>query len=227
MLINTKSEIIIFGTSSFAKQMYYYFQTSSPYQVIGFALDSEYIKEKTFCDLPIITSEELVELTIIKKVKCFLALGYKNMRFRKLKFESLASKGVGFVSYISPYSVCHIDHEDIGKNSIILSNSTIEPFSHIGDNSFIWSGVTICHDVTIHDHCFIAANSTIGGHTSIGNNSFLGFSSTVSSEISVAKETLLAANSLLLNDSEESCFYVGSPATKKSQHKEEGIKIGN
>ena len=218
-------KLIIFGTSSFAKQMHYYFSISNDYDVIGFALDNEYIIVDRFLGLPVFQTEELIVMAKEKDVMCFLALGYKNMRARETKFNQLKSEGVNFVSYISPHAICQIDISKIGENCVILANTTIEPFSAIGNNVFIWSGVTICHDTIIGDHSFIAAGVVIGGHSIIGENCFLGFNSTVKNGAILARETLLAANSFLQIDTELAVFYAGSPATSKNSHLKNGIKV--
>ncbi len=218
-------KLIIFGASSFAKQMYFYFSRSADYQIIGFALDHEYIVEDNFLGLPIYSTEELVALSKDENVRCFLALGYKNMRAREKKFIQLKENGVRFVSYISPYATCQIDLSNIGDNSIIFANTTIEPFSVIGSNVFIWSGVTICHDTIINDHSFIAAGVVIGGHSIVGENCFLGFNSTVKNGTILERETLLAANSFIQIDTELAAFYAGSPATRRDSHLKNGIKI--
>jgi sugar O-acyltransferase (sialic acid O-acetyltransferase NeuD family) len=218
-------KLVIFGTSSFAKQMHYYFSSTADYHILGFALDREYIVEDNFLGLPVYSTEDLVALTKDENVRCFLALGYKNMRAREYKFNQLKSRGVNFVSYISPHAICQIDLTNIGENSIILANATIEPFSVIGDNVFIWTGVTICHDVVVDDHSFIAAGVVIGGHSVIGENCFLGFNSTVSSGVVLASETLLAANSFIQMDTKNAAFYAGSPATQKNTHLDKGIRI--
>ncbi|MDX2367859.1 MAG: acetyltransferase [Colwellia sp.] len=218
-------KVIIFGTSSFAKQMLYCFNLTSEYEIVGFALDAKYITTDSFCGLPIYSTSEMLEIIKAEKIKCFLALGYKDMRARARKYDQLKNKNVSFVNYISPYSALHIETTDIGENSIILANTTIEPFTRIGNNVFVWSGVTICHDVVVNDHNFIAAGTVIGGQTIIAENCFLGFHCTVGNNISIAKETLVAANSFVQDDTEAHGFYVGSPAVKKSMHKISGIQI--
>jgi len=218
-------KIIIFGTSSFAKQMLHCFNLTPEYKVVGFALDDKYITTDCFCGLPIYSTSELLKIVYTKKIKCFLALGYKSMRARAKKYEQLKREGVCFVSYISPYAACQIETVNIGDNSIILANTTIEPFTEIGNNVFIWSGVTICHDVIVSDHNFIAAGSVVGGQSFLAENCFLGFHCTIGNNITLAKESLIAANSFVQDDTEAHGFYAGSPAVKKSVHKAFGIQI--
>lgn len=218
-------KLIIFGISSLARQLLFYFDNQKKYQVIGFALDEEYITSHELCGLPIFSTQQLINLAKHDNVKCFLALGYKNMRLRKDKFNQLKSSGIEFVSYISPDSVCYVAPSDIGDNVMILANSTIEPFTVIGDNTFVWSGVTICHDVKVKGHSFIAAGTIVGGNSTIGENCFLGFGATISNGINLADETLVAANSFVNNNTEVSSAYAGSPSIKKKSHLEEGIQI--
>ncbi|WP_114327641.1 acetyltransferase [Candidatus Colwellia aromaticivorans] len=218
-------KVIIFGTSSFAKQMHYCFNLTSEYEIVGFALDAKYITTDSFCGLPIYSTSELLKIIKAKKIKCFLSLGYKDMRARAIKYDQLKCEGVSFVSYISPYAACQIETVNIGENSIILANTTVEPFTKIGNNVFIWSGVTICHDVIVNDHNFIAAGTVIGGQTIIDENCFLGFHCTIGNNIFLAKETLVSANSFVQGDTEAHGFYAGAPAVKKSMHKASGIQI--
>ena len=71
----------------------------------------------------------------------------------------------------------------------------------------------------------ISPGCNIGGGNRIGNLCFIGIGSTVVHNLVLEDETLLGAGSLLLQDTEKYSKYVGNPAKKTGEHREEGIHI--
>lgn len=217
-------EILIYGLGDFAKLALHYFSKYSEYKVISFCADEKYIVDSYFCNLPIISFEQIENLYPPSKYSIFIAVGYTSMRNRKIMFEKIKLKNYNCVNFISPYSI--IDSTvQIGENNFILENCVIEPFSTIDNNNIIWSSVNICHNVKIHSHSFIASKSLIGGFSEIKNNCFIGFNSNIIQNIVVENETLIGTNSLILRNTEAYSKYLGSPAKKVSSHREKGIKI--
>ncbi len=217
-------KIIIYGNSDFAELMYYYFTTDSVYEVAGFCVDKNYIKDDKFLNIPLVPFEIVDEVFPPNEYKMFVAIGYKNMRLRKNLYKKTLDKGYSHVNYISSKAV--IDQSNsIGKNNAILHNVVLEPFSKIGNNNVINTNVIICHHAEIMDDCFIAARTLIGGFTIIKNNCFLGFSSTILQKLVIEDETLVAASSVVNKNSLKYDFLVGTPAKSISQHEENGIEI--
>ena len=56
-----KSHAIIFGNNSFAEMIKYYIEKYSGIKVCAFCVDSHYIKESSFCGLPVIPFEDATE----------------------------------------------------------------------------------------------------------------------------------------------------------------------
>ncbi len=217
-------DILIYGLGDFARLVLHYFSRDKNYCVVAFCADEKYIKNSSFCNLPIISFEQIENLYPSAKYSIFVAAGYSSMRNRVIMFEKVKSKHYSCVNYISPYAI--IDPTlNIGENNIILENCVIEPFTVIGDNNIIWSSTNICHNVKIHSHSFIASQSLIGGFSEVMNNCFIGFNAKIIQNIVVGDETLVGANSLVIKDTQSYCKYLGSPAKKVSSHKEQGIKI--
>ena len=61
--MKSKKNIIIFGIGQLGKLAEYYFRTDSKYKVIAFTADDLYVKNKTFCKLPIVKFSEFKNLT--------------------------------------------------------------------------------------------------------------------------------------------------------------------
>jgi len=216
--------IIIYGKSDFAKLMYHYLKNDTSYNVVAFCVDKEYFDENIYCNLPVIIFEDINKLYPSSSHKVLVAVGYSNMRARKIMFEKVKSKKYKCINYISSKAI--IDESvSLGENNIILQNTVIEPFVQIGDNNIIWSSSNICHNVIIESHCFIAAQSVVGGFSIVKNNVFLGFNATILQNIVLEDETLVGAKALILKNTDKYIKYLGNPAKKISSHEEEGIRI--
>ena len=217
-------EILIYGLGDFAKLVLHYFSKDINIKVVAFCADKEYIKEQKFCNLPVVSFEQLENLYSSEKYSIFVAAGYSFMRNRVIMYEKIKLKGYTCVNYISSQAVIDSTVE-IGENNLILENCVIEPFTIIGNNNIIWSSCNICHDVNIESHSFIASQSLLGGFACVRDNCFLGFNSTVLQYVTLAKETLVGAKSLILSNTEEYSKYIGNPAINVGNHKENGISI--
>ncbi|WP_150468064.1 acetyltransferase [Francisella sp. SYW-9] len=219
-----QKNIIIYGKGDFAKQMLHYFNTDSNYKVTAFCVDNNYLTNSTFCDLPIVSFNDVELRYPPSRFSAFVAIGYSNMRARKKLFENIKAKGYSCINYISSMAI--IDSSiQIGENNVILQNSVIEPHVKIRNNNIIWSSCNICHDVNIHSNSFIASQALIGGFSIIKDNCFIGFNSTIIQNITLEAETLIGAKTLVLKNTQKYSKYVGTPARQVSSHKEEGIKI--
>jgi UDP-N-acetylbacillosamine N-acetyltransferase len=217
-------KIVIYGIGDFAKQMHYYFNNDSPFDVVAFAADKQYISESELDGKPIVAFEDVQKTYPPHSYQMFVAVGYASMRQKRIMYEKAKHLGYTFVNYIS--TSANIDKQcEIGNNNAILQNAQIEPFVKIGNNNIIWSSVNICHDAIIHNHCFLACQSLIGGFTTIGDNCFVGFNATIIQRIHLETETAVGAKSLVLNHSKPFSKLIGSPAICKSTHKDTGIQI--
>lgn len=215
--------IIIYGNGDFAKLIQYYFDTDSNYKTVAFCADKEYVQESKINNLPVVTFEDIEKKYSNEKYKMFVAIGYSNMRIRKIMYKKAKDKGYKFVNYISS-KVMKDDSNIIGENNAILANVVLEPFAQIGNNNIIWSSSVICHNAVIKDHSFIASQSLIGGFSIVNDNCFLGFNSTIIQNVELAEETLVGAKSLILKNTDKNSKYIGLVGKKVSEH-HEGIRI--
>ena len=217
-------KLVIYGDSNYAELVKYYYELDSEYKVVGFCVEKEYRTKDTISGLPVVNFEEIEKYFPKNEHYLFAAIGYKSMRVKKYIFEKISKSGYKIATYISKDAILDSSNK-IGINCMILPGVILEPFATIKDNTFLNSGVTVCHHSTIESHCFLAAKSLIGGYTVVGENSFIGFNATVLQQLTLAPETLVAAGSIMTRNSETSTLYMGSPAKAKRVHKERGIEI--
>ena len=63
-------KVIIFGTGQFAKIIHQYLANDSDIEVIAFTANENYIKDDSFCGLPVVPFEKVLQAS----TKCLLPL---------------------------------------------------------------------------------------------------------------------------------------------------------
>ena len=207
-----RCKVAIFGTGSFAEVAYYYLTKDSPYEVVAFTADEEYITEKEKLGLPVVSFEKIEDVYPPDKFKMFVAIAYRNLnKIRARKYKEAREKGYELISYVCSKAIVW-DNVEIGDNCFIFEANVIQPFVKIGNDVIIWSGNHIGHHTTIGDHCFIASHAVISGHVKIEPYCFLGVNATIRDGITIAKECLIGADALIIKDTQERGIYGGHPA---------------
>ena len=202
-------KVVIFGTGDIGQLAHFYFTHDSPYEVVAFTADRDFIEEKELLGLPVIPFEGIEKSYPPDRFNMFVALSYRNInKLRAEKYAEAKNKGYELVSYVCTKSVYWGDTE-IGDNCFIFENQTIQPFVKIGNNVIIWSGNHIGHHSVIGDHCFIASHVVISGHVTIEPYCFLGVNSTIRDGITIARECVIGAGALILKDTIEKGVYKG------------------
>jgi sugar O-acyltransferase (sialic acid O-acetyltransferase NeuD family) len=194
-----KNKVIIFGTGQFAELAHYYLTHDSNYEVCGFTIDKDYIKNPTFKDLPVIPFDEIEIHFPPANYNLFIPISFINInKIRKEKYLIGKEKGYNFISYVS--SKATVFNTEIGENCFILENNTIQPFSKIGNNIIMWSGNHFGHHSEIKDHCFMASHIVVSGAVTIDEETFIGVNSTFRDNVKVGKSCVIGAGSLVLKD---------------------------
>jgi sugar O-acyltransferase (sialic acid O-acetyltransferase NeuD family) len=204
-----KKPLVIFGYGEIAQLAHYYFNTDSNYDVVAFTVDAAFIKEDTFCGLPVVAFETISELYPPEKYELFIALSYAKLNaVRKEKYFSAKDKGYSLANYISSRASV-LNDGCIGENCFIFEDNTIQPFVTIGNNVTLWSGNHIGHHSVIKDHCFIASHVVISGGVEIDEQCFIGVNATLRDHIHVGEKCVIGAGTLLLADAAAEGLYIG------------------
>lgn len=207
-------KLVIVGAGEMAEIAYEYFTHDSEYEIVAFAVEEQYLKEKqVLFDLPIISVGELSIKYPPEKYETFVAISSTKVnRVRTRLYNLCKSLGYSCASYVS--SKAFVWHNvEIGENSFIFENNTLQYHVKIGNNVILWSGNHVGHRTVIEDNCFLTSHVVISGYCHIGKNSFIGVNATIGDYVNIAEDVFLAASSVTVKGLDQKGYiYMGSPA---------------
>lgn len=202
-------KLIIIGDSAFAEVAYECFTRDSEYDVVGFAVESQYIRKKELFGLPVIPFEQIEEYFDPSTIEFYAALVYSQLnRLRTRLYKAAKAKGYRPASYISSRAFVW-KNAVIGEHCFIFENNTIQPFVRIGDNVVLWSGNHIGHHSVILDNCFIASHVVISGFCTIGSYSFIGVNATLSNNVTIGADNWIGLGVVIVRNTEPGNLFKG------------------
>ena len=209
-------KLIIFGTTEIGELASYYFDRYSEYKVVGYCVDKAYRTVDHFTDLPVYNYEDLKDIFPPKECSIFVAMAYNNfMKNRSAIYNKVKSDGYQTPTLIAPEAVIHTDQ--IGENTIIFENVTIQPSCSIGNNVLISPGVMISHHTTIADNVYIGPNVSLCGHNALENDVFVGALSIIAPNVTVKKNNFLGAGAKIFSDTQANSAYLEAQTRRVPQ----------
>jgi sugar O-acyltransferase (sialic acid O-acetyltransferase NeuD family) len=206
--------LVIFGAGDIAQLAHFYLTRDSPYRPAAFTVDAAYVKEPSFCGLPVVAFEEVTKQFAPAEHSMFVAVSYSQVnKVRADKYNEAKAKGYRLISYVSSRATYY--GTEIGENCFIFEDNTIQPFTRIGNNVTLWSGNHIGHHSTIGDHCFISSHVVISGGVVVEPYCFLGVNSTIRDHVKIGEKCVIGMSSMVTKDCEPGGVYVGAPAVRK------------
>jgi sugar O-acyltransferase (sialic acid O-acetyltransferase NeuD family) len=195
--------LIIFGTGDFGELAHFYFARDTDHRIAAFCVDAAYLREDTFCGLPVIATEEIVQSMPPVSHNAFVAIGYTKLnRVRAEKCAAMKAIGYRLASYISPRATT-FPGLIYGDNCFIFEDCVIQPRVRIGNHVIIWSGSHIGHHSIIEDNVFLAPRVAIAGRVSVGEAAFLGINSTIRDNVRIGRSCVVSAGAVILSDTAE------------------------
>lgn len=199
--------LLIIGDSAFAEVAYECFTHDSEYEVVGFAVESQYLKKKELFGLPIVPFEQIEEHFNPSEIEFYAALVYSQLnRLRTRLYQTAKSKGYRPASYISSRAFVW-RNAVVGEHCFVFEDNTIQPFVRIGNNVVLWSGNHIGHHSVIQDHCFIASHVVISGFCNIGSNTFMGVNATLGNNVNIGEDNWIGPSVTLVKDTEPNLLF--------------------
>jgi len=192
--------LVIFGAGELAEVAWFYFTHDARAQVKAFTVDPDYVREGSFCGLPVIPFTEAAKTQPPAHNDLFVALSYAKLN--ALRAERCAqAKGMGYPlrSYVSSKATVWPDLS-VGENCFILEDNTIQPFVHIGNNVTLWCGNHIGHHARIGDNCFVTSHVVVSGGVEIGENCFIGVNATIRDHVKIGRFAVIGAGTLVTKD---------------------------
>lgn len=193
-------QLVIIGAGETAQIAFEYFSVDSEYDVVGFAVDRQFITTPSIAGLPVISLDEL-EL-VFSPVNCWAFVAASSTKLNRVRshlYTLVKNKNYRMANYISSKAFLWRNTQ-IGENCFIFEDNTIQPFVKIGNNVVLWSGNHIGHNSTIQDNCFLASHVVVSGFCDVGESSFLGVNSTVIDNINIGKNCFIGAGALIQKD---------------------------
>ena len=213
-------KVIVFGILDTAELAYFYLTHDSNFKVEAFTVNKQYIKEESFCGLPVVPFEEVENYYPPSDYLFFAPMtGSKMNTLRKKIYEEGKSKGYEYITYVSSKATTF--HNKIGENCFILEDNTIQPFTEIGNNVVMWSGNHIGHHGKIEDHVFFTSHVVLSGHCLVKERAWFGVNSTIRDFTTIGEGSLIAMGSVITKDTEDDGFYMGIPAKKQGKRASE------
>lgn len=219
-------DLIIIGAGEFAEIACEYFSYDSEFNVIAFAVERDYIDGTELMGRPIIEFEKIAEIYPPDRFYVFVAMYYGKLnRTRTRLYEMCKKQGYKCASYLS--SNAFIWHNvEVGENTFIFEDNTIQYHVKIGNNVVLWSGNHLGHRTVIEDNCWLTSHDVISGFCRVGKNSFIGVNATVGDGVILGEDTVLGAGAVTVKSlPDKGGVYVGNPVRKLERTAYEQFEI--
>lgn len=190
-------DLILFGVGQIAEVMAHYIREEPALSLVGFVVDREYLPaSREFKALPVAAWDEVETVFPPDKVRILGPVSYRgNNTFRRDRHRQAREMGYRFASYVHPSS--HVGGAEIGENSVILEECTVQPYARLGVGTILWSKVHIGHHAQVGDFCFFASFCGIAGNARVGDCTFFGGQSGLVDNLGVGSNCIVGAGTIL------------------------------
>ncbi|MBI3607905.1 MAG: acetyltransferase [Nitrospirae bacterium] len=205
-------KLIIVGDTAFAEVAFEYFTHDSPYTVVAFSVERDYLKKTELLGLPVVPFETLEQRFAPSEHAFFVASVYTQLnRLRTRLYRAVKVKGFAPASYISSRAFVWRNCQ-IGEHCFIFEHNVVQPFVRIGDNVVIWSGNHIGHHSVINSHSFISSHVVISGFVEVGESCFLGVNATITNNVTIGPDCLIGAGGVVVKNIDADRIVKGTPS---------------
>jgi acetyltransferase EpsM len=192
----------IFGAGEHGKVIADCIISNNSYSV--FFIDDNQSAPKEWNDIPIFTKNYLNRLK-----NSSLIIGVGDNKTRKKIAEKLSK--YQFSTFLHPSSYIS-KFAQIGKGSVAMAFSLVQPNSKVGNHCIINSRASIDHDCIIGNYVHIGPGSILCGNIQVGDGALIGAGSTILPSIKIGKWATIGAGSVIIKDVPDFATVVGNPA---------------
>ena len=219
----SEKKLIVFGTGQQSDIISFYLKKLSK-KIYAYCVDEKYLKKSSFKNKKIITTQELLKKYKPRDFTMHIAISYKRLNhLRSEKYQFFKKKGYSFDNVI--YNTNFQKNEYKFGENIVLLDSFIQPFTTIGNNTFIWSGSILGHHSVIGSNCWITSGSSLGGNCKIGDFTFLGLNSTIGHFVKIGKECFIGSAAHVTKNISSKSVVIQSDSSKVSFDPEKFLAI--
>ncbi len=204
-------KVIIFGNGQNASLAYASLTHDSPFRVVAFTVDREYVHPGGLMGLPVIPFEDIEAAFPPASYAMFVAISFRMVnRLRAVKVAEAQARGYTLISHVSSRAIVPPDFRP-GHNCLIGAGN-IAPFVEVGHDVVIASGCVIGHHTVISDHCYLGPGAVISGSVTVEPYSFIGSGAVIRDRVTVRQATVVGAGAVILEDTAERGVYLAAPA---------------
>lgn len=193
----------IIGTNETAERVTQFIERYNLFNIIGYAVDRDFLTQSQFHDKPVWSIEELDTQVDKKQCQLFVALFWNHLNGdRRRLYERLKKEGWNFAKIISPLAAVR---GCVGDNCWIMDYAVMQEDSVIGDNVIVSDFCFVGDYTKIDDHVFLGARSTVMGSAYVGKQTFIGIGATVFDVVHVGNKCLIGACTVQKYDMPDCC----------------------
>lgn len=186
-----KRDLCIIGINETADRITQYVERYDLFNIVGYAVDKEYIKSEKFYGKPVWAIEDLEKYIDRNQCLLYVALFWNHLNGdRRRLYERLKQEGWQFAKIISPLASVR---GSVGENCWIMDYVVVQEGAIIGDNVIVADFCLVGNGSKIDDHCFLGARSTIMGSAYVGKQTFIGINATVFDVVHIGNKCLVGA----------------------------------
>lgn len=198
---------VIVSAFAFAETACEYFDASTYYEVVVFAVKRPCLKRDTLLGWPVRAFDELPALHPCADRDAFVAITYAQLnRLRALRSREARGPGYTLASYVSPRAFVWRKVQS-GEHCFIFGDNTVQPLVRLGDDVVLWRDKHIGHRSIVDDHCFVSPHVVVSGFCRIGAYSFLGVNATVANNVAVGRDNGVGPNTVLMKDTADGALF--------------------
>ena len=163
-------------------------------------------------DLPVLgILNDGVEHCIRHSAPAMVALGSKTAAIRYAVYTKLRDAGAHLPNLIHP-SCLIAPSVKLGQNICMMPGCVIGPEVSIGSMNWMYSHVTLEHDMQVADNVVFGPSVVSSGYVKIGKHSFLGTGAVCGIGVHIEERVLIGAGAVVISDIPEGMIAIGVPA---------------
>jgi sugar O-acyltransferase (sialic acid O-acetyltransferase NeuD family) len=206
-------KLILFGTGQNAALAMSVFSQDSPYEVVAFTVDREYLHGGYFFDLPVVPFEEVEFCYPPEEYAMFISVSFRKVnQLRAEKYEQAKAKGYTLVSQLS--SRANLPAGFSTGDNCLIGACNVAPFVQIGKDVFLASGCIIGHHTIIEDHCYVGPGAVISGSVTMEPYCFIGAGAVIRDRLTIKESSVVGAGAVILEDTLERGVYMAKTADR-------------
>lgn len=176
--------------------------------IIGFIDENDKLHGQVINRIPVLGGLEW--LLKHRDSQVILAVGNPKMRKKMADFIDLHSLDLA-EPIIHPTAYVS-SNAQIGRGSVVLAGTAIQPQVKIGRHVYISTVSTLGHDTIVEDFTSTNPGVQVGGETILGTGSFIGIGATVLPRLRIGEWTNVGAGAVVIHHLPPHVTAVGVPA---------------